>query len=76
MPRMPDNTFRIRGEKLAQALDQNIDREFRDRSEALQVRAGGRRVFNAATISAEAPRRPFPHQSPNDERPAAPGDWN
>jgi hypothetical protein len=49
---MPDNTFRTYGEKLALALDQHIDREFRDRSEALQVRLAVADYFKVATVSA------------------------
>jgi hypothetical protein len=73
---MPDNTLRTHGEKLARALDQHIGREFPDRSEALQVRLAVAEHFKVRTISADAPRRPFPDQSPTGERPATPGDWN
>jgi len=75
---MPDNTFRAHGEKLARALDQHIVHEYRDRSEALQVRLAVADYFRVATIGADAPRRPFPHQSATDERPVGdpPGDWN
>ena len=75
---MPDNKFRVQGEKLARALDEHIGREFTERSEALQVRVAVADYFRTRTVSAERPRRPFPHQSPEDERPIGdpPGDWN
>ena len=70
---MPDNTFRTHGEKLARALDQHIAREYSDRSEALQVRLAVAEYFKGATVTAGAPRRPFPHPSPAED---VPGDWN
>ena len=75
---MPDNTFRVVGEKLANALDQHIAREYPDRSEALQVRLAVADYFKLRTVTARNPRRPFPHQSPTDERPSGDsgGDWN
>jgi hypothetical protein len=75
---MPDNGLRVQGEKLARALDEHIRRQFSDRSEALQVRLAVADYFRMRTRTAEAPRRPFPQQSPDDERPIGdpPGDLN
>ena len=75
---MPDNRSRVQGEKLARALDEHIRREFPERSEALQVRLAVANYFQMRTSTAEAPRRPFPRQTPEDERPTGdpPGDWN
>jgi hypothetical protein len=69
--------LRLHGEKLARALDQHIDREYPDRSDALLVRLAVADHFTAATVSARAPRRPFPHAAAG-ERSARdqPGDWN
>jgi hypothetical protein len=77
-PAMPDNRLRVQGEKLARALDEHIDREFSERSEALQVRLAVADYFHTRTSTAKEPRRPFPFQSPDDERPIGdpPGDWN
>src|SRR5689334_21231266 len=66
---MPDNRSRVHGEKLARALDAHIDREFSERADALQVRLAVADYFRTRTISASAPRRPFLHQSPEDEGP-------
>jgi hypothetical protein len=74
---MPENRFRVQGEKLARALDAHIEREFPERSDALHVRVAVADYFRMRTISAEAPRRPFPRQSPEDESTRdMPGDWN
>jgi hypothetical protein len=70
---MPDNRFRVQGEKLARALDEFIAAEFPDRSQRLQVRRAVAEFFSRATVSAERPRRPLPDESPTGE---LPGDWN
>jgi hypothetical protein len=50
---MPDNKFRVQGDKLARALDEHIGREFTERSDALQVRLAVAEYFQTRTVSAE-----------------------
>ena len=59
-------------------MDEHVGREYRDDSEALQVRLAIADYFATATASAITLRRPFPHQTAAAERPIddAPGDWN
>ena len=70
---MPDNRFRVRGEKLTRSLDDFIRQEFPDREHQAQVRRAVIGYLQTATVSVDRPRRPFPGEEPVDE---LPGDWN